>query len=543
MKSLLQNLRMNRKIIVAPLVVMIFMIAIALFAYQGMSNQKSALDDIFTVRFQTYQDASHLITQITTLNKNVYRLLGLANSGMDATKVDAMGKELLKAMEEIKAVAKITSAKLLDPREKTLFEGVTKEIEPYEALLKQVVQMTAADATMAITMMTPIETRFQALNGKLQELLAYEQQLSRQQHASAGDSFTLVVRSFFVTLVVAIALSILLSFFMARLITRPLRQTVGVIQEIAEGDLTREIRLATKDEIGDLARAVDTMRLKMGDAVGQSAATSLILSDSASKQASSLEETSSSIEEMASMIRQSANNAAQTNQLMSSSREVIASADSSITELNGSMKEITAASEQTQKIVKTIDEIAFQTNLLALNAAVEAARAGEAGAGFAVVADEVRNLALRAAEAAKNSSDMMHDIVTKVKNGEKLVTVTYNAFRQVTDSSNKVVQLMADIVTATQEQTQGIDQINRAVLDMNQTTQENAASAEELASVMAMFKTEETGSRAVGHAASRTQLPAPHSGRPAQQKPARTGRERARSKETVTSAESAFSDF
>jgi len=192
---------------------------------------------------------------------------------------------------------------------------------------------------------------------------------------------------------------------------------------------------------------------------------------------------------MASMIRQSANNAAQTNQLMSASQEVIANANSSITELNGSMKEITAASEQTQKIVRTIDEIAFQTNLLALNAAVEAARAGEAGAGFAVVAEEVRNLALRAAEAAKNSSDMMQDIVTKVKNGEKLVTVTYNAFRQVTDSSEKVVQLMGNIVTATQEQSQGIDQINRAVLEMNQTTQENAASAEELASVMAMFKT------------------------------------------------------
>ena len=356
-------------------------------------------------------------------------------------------------------------------------------------MLVQVVQMAAADASMAVTMMPQVENRFQELNGKLKELLAYEQQLSRQQHTSAGATFALVIKALLVTLAVTILLSLLMNISMAKLITRPLQQTVGVIQEIAEGNLTREIRLDTKDEIGELAQAVDTMRLKMGEAVGQSAATSLILSDSASKQASSLEETSSSIEEMASMIRQSANNAAQTNQLMSASQEVIKNADSSITELNGSMKEITAASEQTQKIVKTIDEIAFQTNLLALNAAVEAARAGEAGAGFAVVAEEVRNLALRAAEAARSSSDMMQDIVTKVKKGEKLVTVTYNAFRQVTDSSEKVVQLMGDIVTATQEQSQGIDQINRAVMEMNQTTQENAASAEELASVMAMFKT------------------------------------------------------
>jgi methyl-accepting chemotaxis protein len=179
------------------------------------------------------------------------------------------------------------------------------------------------------------------------------------------------------------------------------------------------------------------------------------------------------------------------------------------------MKEITAASEQTQKIVKTIDEIAFQTNLLALNAAVEAARAGEAGAGFAVVADEVRNLALRAAEAAKSSSHMMEDIVTKVKNGEKLVTVTYNAFRQVTDSSEKVVNFMGNIVTATREQSQGIDQINRAVLEMNQVTQENAASSEELAAVMTMFRTNDSGGDGRKRGTPRKALPEPGKGRTA----------------------------
>ncbi len=542
MKAMLRNLKMSRKIMAAPLVVMAFMIIIATISYRGISNQKSALDDIFSVRFQTYQDASQMVNQMTTVNKNVYRFIGLANSGMDATKIDGMGKELLKAMDDTKALVKNIMAKPLDSQEKALIEGVMKESETYEKMLFQIVQMTGADAAMAITMMNPIESLFQALNSKLQELLTYEQKLSRQRHASAGDTFNLVIRSFLVTLAVAIILSILLSLFMARLITRPLTQTVGVIQEIAEGDLTREIQLDTKDEIGELARAVDTMRLKMGDAVGQSAATSLILSDSASKQASSLEETSSSIEEMASMIRQSANNAAQTNQLMSASQEVIKNADSSITELNGSMKEITAASEQTQKIVKTIDEIAFQTNLLALNAAVEAARAGEAGAGFAVVAEEVRNLALRAAEAARSSSDMMQDIVTKVKKGEKLVTVTYNAFRQVTDSSEKVVHLMGDIVTATQEQSQGIDQINRAVLEMNQTTQENAASAEELASVMAMFKTGDGGTSGQERGAARKLL-ARGTGTPAGKKSTGPAPPKIRPDQVIPLEEGNFKDF
>ncbi|MDD1633424.1 MAG: methyl-accepting chemotaxis protein, partial [Methylococcaceae bacterium] len=293
-----------------------------------------------------------------------------------------------------------------------------------------------------------------------------------------------------------------------------------------------------KDEIGDLARAVNIMRLKMGEAVGQSATTSMILSDAASRQASSLEETSSSIEEMTSMIKNSAQNAAQTNQLMSASREVIKSADSSITQLNDSMKEISTASEQTQKIVKTIDEIAFQTNLLALNAAVEAARAGEAGAGFAVVADEVRNLAMRAADAARNSSGMMQDIVKKVKNGEKLVTVTYGAFRQVTDSSEKVMHLMGDIAKATDEQSQGIDQINRAVLEMNQVTQENAASAEELAAAMSMFKTAEGGNDG-----NHKRLPAPRKDDPTGRKPTKAAQKQARPEQIIPLAEGGFKDF
>jgi methyl-accepting chemotaxis protein len=262
-----------------------------------------------------------------------------------------------------------------------------------------------------------------------------------------------------------------------------------VIQRIAEGDLTQEIELTSQDEIGQLAQSVNTMRMKMGETVGQSVAMSQGLSEAASEQAASLEETSSSLEEMTSQTKQAAGNAAQANSLMSTAQQIIEKANVSMGELTGSMKEIAAGSEQSQKIVKTIDEIAFQTNLLALNAAVEAARAGEAGAGFAVVADEVRNLAIRAAEAAKNTSGLIEDIVKKVKNGEKLVGVTNEAFKEIMGSSGKVVQLISEIAGSSQEQSLGIDQISRAVAEMNNLTQQNAAGAEELASIMAMFRT------------------------------------------------------
>jgi methyl-accepting chemotaxis protein len=151
-------------------------------------------------------------------------------------------------------------------------------------------------------------------------------------------------------------------------------------------------------------------------------------------------------------------------------------------ELTSSMEEISRASLETQKIVKTIDEIAFQTNLLALNAAVEAARAGEAGAGFAVVADEVRNLAMRAAEAAKNTSGLIEGTVKRINEGSELVDRTNEAFSEVNTSSIKAAELVEEIAAASNEQAQGIEQINTAVTDMDKVTQQNAASAEESAS-------------------------------------------------------------
>ncbi|MCP4646444.1 MAG: methyl-accepting chemotaxis protein, partial [bacterium] len=151
-------------------------------------------------------------------------------------------------------------------------------------------------------------------------------------------------------------------------------------------------------------------------------------------------------------------------------------------ELTKSMEEISKASEETSKIVKTIDEIAFQTNLLALNAAVEAARAGEAGAGFAVVADEVRNLAMRAAAAAKDTSALIEGTVKKVGDGATLVEKTNEAFKEVTDSSAKVGALVAEISSASKEQADGISQVTTAVSEMDTVVQQNAAGSEELSS-------------------------------------------------------------
>jgi len=230
--------------------------------------------------------------------------------------------------------------------------------------------------------------------------------------------------------------------------------------------------------IGELSESAD----QVASASTQVSAASQSLAEATSEQAAGVEETSASIEEIASMTMQNADNSQQARQLSNETWTSINDANTSMSSIMKSMQEISQASEETAKIIKTIDEIAFQTNLLALNAAVEAARAGEAGAGFAVVADEVRNLAIRAAEAARNTATMIEGTVSKVKEGHELVRKTGEEFKTVGTGSRKVVDLVGEIAAASNEQSQGIKQINTAIQEMDKTIQQNAANAEESAS-------------------------------------------------------------
>lgn len=236
---------------------------------------------------------------------------------------------------------------------------------------------------------------------------------------------------------------------------------------------------------GPIMEAVDGLNAgaeQVAAAASQVAGASQQLAEGTSEQAASLEETSSALEEMASMTRQNADNANQADGIVKTALKDIQEARRSMEALTQSMAQIASASEETQKIIKTIDEIAFQTNLLALNAAVEAARAGEAGAGFAVVADEVRNLAMRAAEAARTTARLIEDTVNKVHEGDRVLVQANDAFGKVSQGSTRIGELMGEIAAASGEQAEGIDQVNRAVAEMDKVIQRNAANAEESAS-------------------------------------------------------------
>ncbi|MBN2711067.1 MAG: methyl-accepting chemotaxis protein [Planctomycetes bacterium] len=275
--------------------------------------------------------------------------------------------------------------------------------------------------------------------------------IAKDAAAALSTSSIVMVVGLFVAFVVGLGLAIVI----ARSITKPINRIIAGLTDGSQ---------------------------QVSSASGQISSSSQSLAEGATEQAASLEETSSALEEMASMTRQNADNAGSANQMMKETSSQVAEGAVAVKNMAGAMTEINSSSEEISKIIKTIEEIAFQTNLLALNAAVEAARAGDAGKGFAVVADEVRNLAQRSAQAARDTAELIEGTVVRVKNGNEIVTQLEKSFRLVEDSSNKVAGLIAEISAASNEQAQGVDQVNTAVAQMDKVTQQNAANAEESAS-------------------------------------------------------------
>lgn len=265
--------------------------------------------------------------------------------------------------------------------------------------------------------------------------------------------------------IIAIAATVTVALLITRSITKPVNRIIVNLNKGAE---------------------------QVSSASSQVSSASQSLAEGASEQAASLEETSSSLEEMVAMTKQNADNAQQANVLSSDAQKAADNGTEAMGNMNTAIQEIQKSSDETAKIIKVIDEIAFQTNLLALNAAVEAARAGEAGKGFAVVAEEVRNLAMRSAEAAKNTADMIEQSVKNAQNGVDIVEDVRKVLDEIVEGISKTSEIVGEIAAASQEQAQGFDQINTAVSQMDHVTQQNAANSEESASA-----SEELSSQAV----------------------------------------------
>ncbi len=288
----------------------------------------------------------------------------------------------------------------------------------------------------------------------------------------------------------------------ARRIKRTLDTAVSLSKQIAAGNLTVRIDVDSSDETGQLMHALKEMQFSLAEIVGevrrgtdtiatassQIASGNMDLSSRTEEQASALEQTAASVEQLTATVKQNADNAQQANQLAASASQVALQGGSVVAQVVQTMGDINSSSKKIVDIIGVIDGIAFQTNILALNAAVEAARAGEQGRGFAVVAAEVRNLAQRSAAAAKEIKTLIGDSVDKVEEGSQQVAQAGKTMQEIVGSVKRVTDIMAEIAAASREQTSGLEQINQAITQMDQVTQQNAALVEEEASASASLQ-------------------------------------------------------
>ncbi len=365
----------------------------------------------------------------------------------DPKAVDRVHEELGKARERLAVVDK----ELKNPETRKLISTVKDVMGEYGVSFDRVVGIIFERDKIIKETLDRIGPKIAKDTEDIdQAYLAEQNELGPRLMASNARSTILVI----VVGIAALLLGGFLAFAITRGIVKPLNR---IIEGLSDGSS------------------------QVASAAQQVSAGSQSLAEGATEQAASIEETSSSLEEMSSMTKKNADNANEAKSMMGEAGRIVVKVNHHMGEMGAAIDEITRSSEETGKIIKTIDEIAFQTNLLALNAAVEAARAGEAGAGFAVVADEVRNLALRAAEAARNTATLIENTIKAVSSGNELTQTTREAFQENTEISRKVGGLVDEITAASDEQAQGIEEINRAVAEMDKVVQQVAANAEESA--------------------------------------------------------------
>ena len=434
--------------------VVLAMLAVATFVgVNRLGVMKDNLTDIVENNMKRIHLANEMVDQVRNIAISVRNTLLNQDEGVVVKEREKLEKARTTFKEDVQKIAGMLggeeSKRLLAAVEET--ERALKTLND-KALTLDAEQKNAEAAKVLIEEADPLQ---QKLLRQVDDLIRHEEKLTREAVEGAGSDYA-KASSFMIGMgVLALLFGGLIAFFLTRGITRPIHRVAAGLKEGAE---------------------------QVASASSQVAASSQHLAEGSSEQASSLEETSSSLEEMASMTKQNAQSANQAKAMMKETTAIVEKVNRQMNEMASAIAEITKSSEETGKIIKTIDEIAFQTNLLALNAAVEAARAGEAGAGFAVVADEVRNLALRAAEAARNTNGLIENTVNAVKQGNELTAATQEAFRENIANAGKVAQLIDEIAAASEEQAQGIDQVNKAVSQMDKVTQQTAANAEESAS-------------------------------------------------------------
>jgi methyl-accepting chemotaxis protein len=426
------------------------------------------------------------------------RLLELRHVFNDAASYKQnIESEMGKLQEEMDEIKKEYAPLINSDEERKKYESLLNERKEYVQLMQTLFAVSrSGDAEKSRELLGGRSLELFNISSKtLADIIAIKNQQSGAEVAAAKRVYDTALIVLAVSGVLAVLIAITAAVWIIRSIQRPLRSAVEVADRVSEGDLTANIHVHSKDELGMLLASLQRMQASLMQTVqtvrsgaeGVASASSQIamgntdLSSRTEEQASALEQTAASMEELGSTVRQNAENARQANQLALSASTVAMQGGEVVGQVVDTMRGINESSRKISDIIGVIDSIAFQTNILALNAAVEAARAGEQGRGFAVVAGEVRNLAQRSAEAAKEIKGLINDSVERVELGSQLVDKAGSTMTEVVTSIRRVTDIVGEISAASTEQSQGVAQVGEAVTQMDQTTQQNAALVEESA--------------------------------------------------------------
>ena len=489
----MKNFRIGIRLGLGFMVVVVLLIAIAFIGITRLGALNDGTRLIVTDRAPKVAMANKITDELNKSARFIRNILLLT----DANQIKFEASRLANARKEIAETVPKLENSLSSPEGIALMKDVTDIRAKYLIMLDRILKLVADNKqdeakTMMLGEFRPVQ---QAYFTALSKISVFQTGLMEKAGKEADESYKLAMMLMIVLSAAATVLAILVAYFTARSITRPMNEAVRVAQTVAKGDLTSRIEVHSTDETGLLLQALKDMNESLvrivGEvrsstdtittAAGQIAVGNMDLSSRTEQQASSLEETASSMEELTSTVRINADNARQANQLAMTASDVAVKGGEVVSQVVQTMSSINESSRKMSDIISVIDGIAFQTNILALNAAVEAARAGEQGRGFAVVATEVRSLAQRSASAAREIKTLIDDSVSKVAEGSKLVEQAGTTMDEVVSSIKRVNDIMNEMTAASREQSDGIEQINQAVIQMDTVTQQNAALVEEAA--------------------------------------------------------------
>lgn len=491
---MLNKLRIGPKLLLAPGLVLLLLTLLSGASYYGMVRQNASLENMVQVRAARLQGAADVAGDAKGAHANIYQLLAWVNGSFAKARLDALIKDINKKHAAIASQLKEFAA-VADPAERKLVDASGTALAAYHKSVLETIEMSQVDVSIAANSMQKAEAQFVVLNTQLAQLSALEKSLSERAYAGARAEFRTLCITMAVLVLLSIGLSLVVTMLVRRAMLADIRAISDVVGELAEGRLVAGKRNDGRDEIAETSRALDHTIANLNEALRKILASvasidtasreiatgNLDLSTRTELQAGSLQQTASAMETLTTAVKDNASNARQATELAAEAARLAAQGGHAVDRAVTTMDSIKASSRKIVEIIGVIDGISFQTNILALNAAVEAARAGEQGRGFAVVAAEVRTLAQRSASAAKEIKALIADSVSIIDNGSESVNEAGASMGHIVASVQQVNEIIERISTASTEQADGIADVNRAVGQMDDMTQQNAALVEQAA--------------------------------------------------------------